>query len=234
MAITLCLLAGLLILSVLLLAIPLEMRLRYGREGERDLLGLDLLVWPSLGFRIRVFMLDFKTGLGKSVLFYRTGPEESGGAGAGRKKIMVPDAREMADQFFFWKGVYSRIGPAVSYFKSRLKITGLTWKTTFGLGDPFYTGMAAGMIWSVKGLAISALYSHLKAVKKPVLAVVPDFSRACLAMRLDFSLSTRSGYVVIAALRILASMLFSGRARDALWMIRRMRRNISGSLKSRE
>lgn len=231
MVIALYLLAGLALIMVLLLVIPLEIRLRYGREGERDLLGLDLLVWPSLGFRHRVFMLDFKTNLRKTVLFYRAGQDEGGRAGAGSKKIVFPDPWEMARHFVFWRDIYSQISPAINYFKSRLKITGLTWKTSFGLGDPFYTGMAAGVIWSVKGFMVSALCSQVRAAKTPELSVVPDFSRASLAIRLDFRLATRTGYLVITAIRILASLLFSGRAGDILRRISSMSRKYASKRK---
>lgn len=233
MATALYLLAGILLFTFLLLSIPLEIRLRYGREGERDQLGLYLLFWPSLGFRLRVFMLDFKTSLRKPVLYYRAGQEKGGGTGTETKKIVLPDAGEIAGLFLFWKDVLSRISPALNYFKSKLIITGLTWKTLFGFGDPFYTGMAAGIIWSAKGFLVSALYGQLKAAKAPALEVVPDFNRDILSAHLDFRLSTRAGYAVIAGLRVLATLLLNGQARDTLRMIRTMSRKYAGTSKSK-
>ncbi|MCL6612891.1 MAG: DUF2953 domain-containing protein [Peptococcaceae bacterium] len=220
MEIALYLLAGLLLLTALFLAAPLEIRLRYCREEERVLLGLDLSFWLFPGLRCRVFR-------------YRPDADKGGRAAGEKKKMIMPGPVEMIRQISFWREIYSQVRPSINYFKDRLKITELTWKTRFGLGDPFCTGTAAGVIWSLKGAVVSYLSSRVRFAKAPVLAVAPDFEKAFLATGIDFRLAARTGHIVFTALRVLAALAAGGRAGDLVRMIKRMIKNTPDAGKDR-
>jgi hypothetical protein len=222
MEITAYLLAGLALVIFLFLAAPAGLRVRYGREGEEDLLSLEFFLWPGIRYEFKITMLDIKTNLQQIVLRYRARVEkgrEDITAGA-RKKITFPSITEMYRQFFFWTDTYKTIRPSLNYLKNRVKINGLTWKTSFGIGDPYHTGMASGVFWSVKGYLISILFKHIKTTKAPVLAVIPDFKKAALNIRLDCIFITRTGYIMFTGFRILAVLIFSGKAVRIIKMLR--------------
>jgi len=216
------LLAGIALLAGLVMLTPLELRLSYRREGQDDLLALELLLWPSFRFGYRVDLLDLRFSLPGAVLRHRQGVRRDGRPAGKTKVTRVPGLREALRQFFFWKQIFSRIKPSLGYLKKKLRLTELTWKTRFGLSDPYYTGLASGVIWSVKGCLSTFLCTQVRAARAPVLAVTPDFNQSCLAVRLELGLSTRAGHLFLAGVRIMAALLTSGRVKKMIRMIRRI------------
>lgn len=220
MEFVLYLLAGLALIGIPVFLAPVELRVSYGREGEKDLLNMDLSFWRLLKYRYQVDMVDINASLPQVVLRYRSSLKKGSGkvVSRERKKIKPPGILELYRQLSFWRDIYGLVKPSANYFKSRARITCLLWKTKFGLGDPYSTGMATGVIWSLKGFLVSFLCSQVKVASVPVLAVVPDFSGACLMVRLDCRLATRAGYIVLAGFRALAALLFSGRIPEIIRM----------------
>ncbi|MFZ5632718.1 MAG: DUF2953 domain-containing protein [Bacillota bacterium] len=226
MEITIYLLAGLALLAAVFMAAPVEFRVRYGREGEKDVLALELFLWPGIRYRYRVVMIDFKASLSNTILGFRGGTVRDGKQAASMevKKYRIPGIKEMLGQSFFWRDVYRLVRPAVIFLKHRLKLNELAWETRFGFNDPFYTGLATGIIWSFKGYLALLICSHIKASKRPVLGVFPDFSRAGLAVRLNCRIASRAGYIMLTGLWISARLLVTGRAGRIIKMIRGMNR----------
>lgn len=222
MEIFLFLLAGLALLGSLVLVLPAELRVRYGREGEKDVLEIDLSLWRFLFYRYRVDMVDFRAGLGRAALHYRSRLEGGGGriVAGDKKKIKVPGFKEIFRKLFFLRDIYAIVRPSVDYIANHTRITCLAWKTRFGLDDPYRTGMATGVIWSLKGYLVSFLFSRITMSGTPMLSVIPDFSRACLEVRFDCRLVIRSGFMMYAGLRMLAALLFSGSLFKILKMAR--------------
>lgn len=227
------LMMGLLLIAlIIVMLLPLELRARYGSEGEDDFLCLEFFLWPAVVYRYRIDMLNLKASLFKSVLEYRPSGEKREHRPSGRKKkIIIPAPGDFYRQFLFWLDIYRLARPGVIFFKKRVSIAQMEWKTRVGLGDPFHTGMAAGLAWSVKGFLVSFLYLQLKAEKNPSLAVLPDFSRAGLKMRLHLRLSTRPIYLIYAGIRVSASILFSGRAGKVTRMLKKMGARYPGGAK---
>lgn len=226
------LLAGLILLVLLGVPVfmaPVDLRVRYGREGEKDLLDMELSLWRHFRYRYRVDMVDVNVNLLRVILRYRSNLQKGSGrvVARERKRIKSPGILEIYRMFFFWKDIYGLARPSVNYFKSRVRISYLSWKTRFGLGDPFRTGMATGMIWSLKGYIVTFLFSQIKVSGVPALAVVPDFSRACFTIRLDCRLATRAGYILFAGMRLLAALLFGGRLLDIVKIAKKTKRKFS-------
>ncbi|MCL6478928.1 MAG: DUF2953 domain-containing protein [Peptococcaceae bacterium] len=226
MEITICLLAGLALLTAVIMAAPVELRVRYGREGEKDILAMELFLWPGIRYRYRAVMIDFKAYLSKSILGLRGGTVRGGTQRASMelKRYRGPGIKEMIGQSFFWRDVYRDIRPAVIFLKRRLKLYDLAWETRCGFDDPFYTGLATGIIWSFKGYLALLICSHIKALTRPVLGVFPDFNRAGLAVRLSFRIASRTGYIVLTGLWMSFRLLATGRAGRIIKMIRGKRR----------
>ncbi|MCL5935016.1 MAG: DUF2953 domain-containing protein [Firmicutes bacterium] len=214
MEIFLYLLAGVAVILIFIVVIPVELRVRYGREGENDLLGMELFLWPGIKFRYRILMPDLHTSLQKTILRYKSSLEKgSGEVVAGeRKKITIPGLMEMYRQYLFWNDIFNVILPSINYIKNRTKIIRLKWITKFGLRDPYQTGISSGIIWSIKGFMVSLLCSQIRLAEEPVLLIIPDFSKTCLATSFICILKTRTGYILFSALRVFTALLLSGRA----------------------
>lgn len=78
----------------------------------------------------------------------------------------------------------------------------LKWTTHIGLEDPADTGLAIGLIWSVKGFFYRVFRSNVgKMENNPELLVIPCFNTNCI--RLDFHciFDMRIGHIIIAGLR---------------------------------
>lgn len=219
------LMVGLLVTAIIIATLlPLELRVLYGREGEDDLLRLELFLWPAVVYRHSIDMLDVKANLFKATLEYKPSEGKGDPRQAGRKKkIIIQNPGEIIQMSLFWLDIYRLARPWFNYFKKRVSVAQMEWKTRLGLGDPYNTGLAAGLAWSVMGFLVSFLYIHLKSEKNPSLAVVPDFSSAGFKMRLRLRLSTRFLYIFYSGIRILAAILFSGQAGKIKRMIQKMR-----------
>lgn len=213
MEVVLYLLAGLALIGVPAFLAPVELHVRYGREGEKDLLDIEISFWRLFKYRYRIDMVDINVSLTQVFLRYHSRLErDSGRVASGEiKEIKPPGIIETYRRISLLRDIYGLVRPSVNYFKSRARITYLLWKTRFGLDDPYRTGMATGIIWSFKGFIVSFLCSQIRVAGVPVLAVVPDFSRACLMVRLDCRLATRAGYIALTGLRVLTALLISGR-----------------------
>ncbi len=232
MVIALYLLAVLVPAALMILAAPLEIGLKYSREGSNGLLGLDLYVGPFSARRYRIFTVVMKAKpAGAGLRRRRSSAVKRGGGTDGEigKETLLSGIGRAAGRFFFWREVYSRARPSLNYFKGKVRITDLDWRTRIGLGDPFHTGMATGMIWSLKGFLVSLLFSQIRAAKIPALAVVPDFNRACLATRIDLKIAARTGHILITVVWILMVLAVRGLACQVIKVAAELNRNKSNT-----
>lgn len=222
MEITIYLLSGLVLLLVWIMAAPVEFSVRYGREGEDDVLALVLLLWPGIRFRYRAVVIDFKTSLAKSNIIFHGARnlEETSGK---EHKYTGPGIAPAIKQTSFLLDIYRVVRPPLMYLKERLCVKELEWQTRFGLNDPLYTGLATGIIWSVKEYLALIICSRIRVLKTPVICVSPDFSNAGLAVRINLKISSRTGYVILTGLLITVRLLFSGKVRSIFKMLRKGR-----------
>ncbi len=212
MAEALIILATLALVAAIVLSAPVHLSVRYGREGKADRLRVDLSLWKFNICRYSVDMLDIDATLRRAALIYRPGLQRDGGRvlSGKRKKAALPVTVNAFRRLLQWADVLSLAGPYLEYISRRTTISHLAWKTVFGLGDPFRTGMATGLIWSLKVCAVSLLLRRTKTLKLPALAVVPDFSKPCLTVNLDCRLGARAAHVVYAGLGLLVKLLIGG------------------------
>jgi hypothetical protein len=90
----------------------------------------------------------------------------------------------------------------VSYLLKAIKINKFSWVTEFGTGDAAVTGVATGVVWTLKGgiLSILSRYLTLKD-KKPELQVIPRFQQGGLYLDLNCIFAIRIGHIIIATIR---------------------------------
>ncbi|MFZ5597672.1 MAG: DUF2953 domain-containing protein [Bacillota bacterium] len=212
MALSFGLLAGFIILMSILLILPLTFHINYSREGDDDVLSLEFILWPGIvRYRYRVVTIDIASSIKKTVMRLQSGPVKDEGVVKTTKKYYEgPGILEGLRQFFLWRDVFGRIKRPLSFLLDRIIVKRIEWKTWFGLGDPYFTGLASGLAWSVKGYIASLLCRRLKVEKKPFFSVCPDFNSSGLVIFMDCIFVTRTGYIIFTGMRILTALLFSG------------------------
>jgi len=195
------LLAGLALLFLFISVLPVMIKVSYGRQGEKDLLVMGISIWPGLKYSFRVDMIDFKAGPRGTSLFFRAGkrkqdPQLEKGLG-----YQWPSMGELVRDVIFWIDAVGSLKPSFDYIRQRTVISDLKWKTVFGFQDPYITGMASGLIWSLKGYITSAACSLFRLSGPPALSVIPVFNNAGLSINLNCILMTRTGYIISTGVR---------------------------------
>lgn len=222
MAVFLYLLAGFGLVLAIISVLPLKLRVNYGREGEKDLLLLEAVVWPGMKYSYRIVMIDFKGSLEGAMLRFRPGVKKDGGDyPLNEKKVTPAEILNFLKQLSFWADVFKTLKPSFKYIVSRTSLNEFKWKTVYGFNDPYNTGMASGLIWSVKGMIISAICTHVKSITPPVLSVVPCFGRAGLKVSFNCIFITKTGHIIFTGLQALARLVLSGNAFRIIKMAKR-------------
>lgn len=93
-------------------------------------------------------------------------------------------------------------GPALAFLLKRVDICRLEWCTEIGFGDPAFTGISVGGLWSLKGFILTLLNSLLPRFScLPRIEVVPCFTRAGFDLWVCCVFTTRVGYILLAILK---------------------------------
>ena len=88
-------------------------------------------------------------------------------------------------------------------FLQKIKVKKFSWSSHIGTGDAAATGILAGQVWSVKGIAIGLISHYMRVVGQPQLEVHPVFQGTAAATRLECAVSFRSGPVIFTAIKLL-------------------------------
>ncbi|WP_102345281.1 DUF2953 domain-containing protein [Bacillus sp. Marseille-P3661] len=95
-------------------------------------------------------------------------------------------------------GLHSIVRRMLSHFS----VSKFEWKSSIGLGDAAYTGMATGFLWTIKGTVVGVVSQYMKLKARPDLAVTPLFQENFSHTRFIGIFSFRIGYAIVAALSI--------------------------------
>lgn len=221
------LLAGLVLFFLLISLLPVMIRVNYGRQGEQDLLVMGISIWPGLRYSFRVDMINFKASLQGTSLFFRGENKRPGTQLEKKIGYQWPLMGELVRQAPFWIDAIGSLKPSFDYIRQRTVISDLKWKTIFGFQDPYITGVASGLIWSVKGYIASAACSLIRLSGPPVLSVIPDFNNAGISTNLNCIFMTRTGYIISTGVRAAGSLILSGKAVKIIKMLRKSDRRCS-------
>lgn len=211
------------VLALLLLAfmtvciLPFSIRINYTRQGENDNFIVAIQLWPGLRYRLAATSLNLTRRSFRPVLELQTEMEDSGGEilAKEKEKVPFPNPPELYRQIKFWLGVYDLLKPSLENMKNKTELSRFIWKTGLGLGDPYYTGIAAGAIWSLKGWLAGYFYQLFpNRTATPQIEVVPGFNRKGFAVYLDCIFKTRIGYIIFTGFKMIAVLIFTGKLKE--------------------
>ncbi|MBS4208754.1 DUF2953 domain-containing protein [Bacillus sp. FJAT-50079] len=86
------------------------------------------------------------------------------------------------------------------FLKTRRRV--FTWKTMIGLGDAHATAIAAGMIYSLKGIVLTFLKTHMRWKSKPDVDVVQNVHEYTWRMHLQCMISFKAGDAILTAWKL--------------------------------
>jgi len=216
------LLAGIFLLVAIIAAIPIDFRIRYGREGKEDLLNLELYIWPVIKYKYRYVMIDFRSTILNNVLRYR-GEILKGGKKTeinSKKRFRYSEILGAINYLYDVRDLIKTVRPPFQYMLTRIRLEKLYWNTSFGTGEPYYTGLITCIAWSFKGVIVSSVCRRFRTVTIPVFSVVPVFNRTGLMISFDCILKTRIGYIIITGIKIITALLIGGKAGKAFRILR--------------
>lgn len=72
----------------------------------------------------------------------------------------------------------------------------LEWKTRYGSEDAAITGIATGVLWTIKALMVARLKKHVIFIKQPIITVDPVFGDNSLKVDFQCIFSIRLGNVI--------------------------------------
>lgn len=131
-----------------------------------------------------------------------------------RKKIKLEDTDEidvwdviqemdfagnMNDVYSRLKSIFPmihRIGNILKQVLARIKFHTFQWQTHIGTGDAVTTGLAAGGIWSIKGMVAGFIYKWSNLTNSPSISVQPIFQLKHFQMQLNCILSVKLGQAI--------------------------------------
>ena len=78
------------------------------------------------------------------------------------------------------------------------------WKTELGFGDAAATGIGSGILWSLKGILFSFLQKNINSDDCDTdIDITPVFDQETIRIELDCIFKLRTGYIIIAVIRLL-------------------------------
>ena len=90
----------------------------------------------------------------------------------------------------------------IKKFMKHISIHELNWSSSIGVGDAAATGMATGLLWSLKGAIVGILSVYMKLKSSPNLNITPFFQESLMRTRVVCIFSFRIGQAILGALRV--------------------------------
>lgn len=198
---------ALVLLVILLLALPIEVRVFYRRYKENDQFKIRIAtLWGLLGITAEVPVATIKTVCMKPIL-KMVGEVETG---KGQEVISEPQFIDFTDidyQKLYraikkFRRLVKRYRKSIDYFLNGLRIRRFNWKTEVGTGDPALTGLSVGLAWSVKGWIYGYLHRITTfAVKSPQVKVIPRFQGKSFSTEVDCIIGFRIGHIMVTGIK---------------------------------
>ncbi len=206
------------IIFVLIAWSKVRIRMEYHRTGQDDRFFV-LIAWVHgmLKFKAELTGLDLQRRLHRWALMAegKAGAAVAGAEGDLDEQKKVPINRrnlhifvQLVETVVRFISTYKRV---LLEFISRVRVRRFIWSTRFGTGDAAATGISAGAVWAIKGLALQQVNRFTRMpLKQTEIKVIPDFAGSCLNMDLNCIFDIRIGHIIIAGCKILITRIKRG------------------------
>lgn len=184
-----------------------RMELEYWREGTDD----HLMVYLSGPYGIVFQRLEIPVA---SLILTSAGPalsysQESQDVFRGEKhtmrtKVLLTEIRKIRALWRRLQPVWHAYRPAADYLLRHVRLEALTWETKLGVKDAAATGLLVGMIWALKGAAITFFQSRFRMDEhKSSITVSPYFNHEYFSTFFHCIFTIRLVHVMNVQLKLL-------------------------------
>ncbi|MED1861958.1 DUF2953 domain-containing protein [Fictibacillus nanhaiensis] len=90
-------------------------------------------------------------------------------------------------------------------FLKKMRVKKVEWHSAIGLGEASSSAIAAGVLWSFKGIGIQVMNTFFKLEESPNVSVVPVFQGMHSETRFSCMISFKIGHAIVVMLKILKS-----------------------------
>ncbi|MGB9804524.1 DUF2953 domain-containing protein, partial [Desulfofundulus sp.] len=112
-------------------------------------------------------------------------------------------ALELINRVINYIRLGQRVWPALKFLLKHAELRRLEWRTIIGLFDAACTGIAAGGLWSIKGMVLTALYRLVNRKSAlPEVAVVPYFTGSSFGLLIHCIFTIRLGHIMVTAMKL--------------------------------
>ncbi|MCL2338142.1 MAG: DUF2953 domain-containing protein [Firmicutes bacterium] len=158
------------------------------------------LLWGLLKPRLKLSYFKLGRRAFNPALKIKTTLAQSAGPTLAEEKTTVTIGRAI-ELYKLAAKIYQAAKPAFRYLLARSKLHHFHWSTGLGLPEAWQTGIATGLLWSLKSNAVAWLYRTLEQpAPKPELEVTPIFNGQGLRIHFDCIFSFRSGHIIYTGL----------------------------------
>lgn len=198
---------------VSLILIPftsITIRVTYLRDGSDD--ELIAIVAGLFG----LVNIKRETNLIKLMMSLRSGVEMEHEIEATKKGRPIKESssflnyKEAVWEFRRALRLYRRYRKAIDFLRERITVKELSWETSLGTGDAAVTGMAVGLMWTLKTAVISILDTRLRNLTLGAVEITPSFDCAKFRTKFDCILRFKIGHAIIASIIIITAILKDG------------------------
>lgn len=191
---------------LIIFSLPLKIEFMYIRENENDELEINLfLIIKGLGLRINIpyfqnyllpFFIEIRAEINNFLLKLWPGNIEL------EEEITLNDITFNKFKRLL-KIIFDHQQISIIFSGLNLKCNQFCWQTDFGLGDPAYTAITNGLIYSIKGIILTVLCQKVCKLKNPVIKVNPDFYQKKFKTELKGIFSLYLGNIIFTGLNLL-------------------------------
>ncbi|WP_407268878.1 DUF2953 domain-containing protein [Radiobacillus sp. PE A8.2] len=115
-------------------------------------------------------------------------------------------AKSFLQKWKQWKHTFNkllRIKAVVFKNMSKVCVHQLNWESKVGTGDASSTGIYCGGVWSVKGIVISFISTHMQLKCTPRIMVHPLFQQKLVRTKLSCMVSIKVGQAIYAIIQLM-------------------------------
>lgn len=192
---------------------PLKVKVKYLKKNDDDELVIKVFMIKWLVIKIKFPFLKMEHYLLKPHLKVTSQAEGIGSLlfAEDKERLLFPNIDKIPTLYKIFREKFKLYKPSMLYLLRKTRFQDIRWQTSFGLEDPFRTGILTGAIWSVKNIIISKLDQLTQvSARKTKVQVVPCFTGANLSSYIYCIFDVRIGHIIITGLSLIVRTLFKG------------------------
>lgn len=129
-----------------------------------------------------------------------------------KKKVSFKQLKNQYESFQKTLKHVQNLYRILAQFLKKMKVSHVQWHSAIGLGEASSTAVAAGTVWSIKGIVLQLINTFFRLKGTPSISVVPVFQGLHSETRLSCMVSFKIGHAIVVMLKILKSWRKSRRS----------------------